>query len=76
MTNNYFLNYCQESVLHAPQRENIRNCYLSVTMNLKEEKAKERERERTMEEKRNEHHLASTVFSASAIKLKGDLIFS
>lgn len=48
MTNNYFLNYCQESVLHAPQRENIRNCYLSVTMNLKEEKAKEREREKEL----------------------------
>lgn len=74
MTNNYFLNYCQQSVLHVPQRENIRNCYLSVTMNLKEEKAKVRKR--TTEEKRNEHHLASTVFSAAAIKLKGDLIFS
>lgn len=73
MTSNYFLNYCQESVLHVPQREGIRNCYLSVTMNLKEEKAKERKR--TMEEKQNEHHLASTVFSASAIKIKGDLAF-
>lgn len=39
-------------------------------------KRRESKREkRTMEEKQNEHHLASTVFSASAIKLKGDLAF-
>lgn len=73
MTSNYFLNYCQESVLCSSKRRYQK--LVPVSDHEFKRRESKRERKRNTEEKQNEHHLASTVFSSSAIKLKGDLAF-